>query len=103
MSTDKEPPEKEIVPFHEAKLPKVTLGDVLSASVWDLRGGRTITVSRRLGEPSVSLVYTRPTGDGKVSKLAFALTSDAALATLEGLRRALEEGGFALAAPEEGT
>lgn len=79
--------EKEIIPFHEAKLElhdKVTLKNGV---ISDLSGERSVEVWEVAGGSVDGAVCVRifgPTQDGKISKLIFGLNPDAAI-TLAGL------------------
>jgi hypothetical protein len=85
-----EEPAREIVPFGVAK---VDYTEAAPTNGWalELPGERSILTYRFVGESGIGIEISRPTLDGKTSKLAFGLSEDAATALIALLSKQFEK------------
>lgn len=80
---------EEIVAFHDADIDFRDSVTITNGFIYELSGNRKVEVWKVKDEEGYAVRIFRPTNDGKMSKLLFGLTHDAAQSLLYGLTRHL--------------
>ncbi len=77
MKAKPKSPPMEIVPFHEAVIEEHSV-KLTNGLIQPFKDGRSVEVWKKLNEEGLIVRIFRPTDDGKMSKLVFGLSSEAA-------------------------